>query len=80
MREPTHGDISYGPYERNVIDLYLAQSEDPSPLYVFIHGGGFRGGDKSNIPPELLEGFLEMGISVAAINYRLSEQLRIRRQ
>ncbi|MFC1715259.1 alpha/beta hydrolase fold domain-containing protein [Candidatus Poribacteria bacterium] len=72
MREPTHRNIPYGPHERNVIDLYLAQPERPSPLYVFIHGGGFQGGDKSNIPQEMLEGFLEIGISVAAINYRLS--------
>lgn len=73
MREPTHRDLSYGPYERNVMDLYLVKSEAPSPFYVFIHGGGFRGGDKSNIPQDLLEGFLGMGVSVAAINYRLSD-------
>jgi acetyl esterase/lipase len=54
------------------MDLYLAGSETPSPLYVFIHGGGFQGGDKTNVPQELLEGFLEAGISVAATNYRLS--------
>ena len=72
MREPTYKDVSYGPHERNVIDLYLAESDIPTPLYVFIHGGGFRGGDKSNIPQELLEAILEAGISVAAINYRLS--------
>lgn len=72
MREPTYKDVSYGPHERNVIDLYLVESEAPTPLYVFIHGGGFRGGDKSNIPQELLEAILEAGISVAAINYRLS--------
>lgn len=73
MREPTYKDISYGPHERNVVDLYLVRSCDPSPFYVFIHGGGFRGGDKSNIPQELLEGLLDAGMSVAAINYRLSD-------
>ena len=72
MREPTHKNVSYGPHERNVIDLYLVESDTPSHLYVFIHGGGFQGGDKSNIPQELQEGLLEAGISIAAINYRLS--------
>jgi acetyl esterase/lipase len=55
-----------------VIDLYLAASDTPTPLYVFIHGGGFSGGDKTSMPPALLQGCLEAGISVAAINYRLS--------
>lgn len=73
MIEATHRDIHYGPHERNVIDLYLAGSVDSSPLYVYIHGGGFRGGDKDNIPQDLLAGFLEIGVSVAAINYRLSD-------
>jgi acetyl esterase/lipase len=73
MREPTYRDVPYGPHERNVIDLYMVESNTPTPLYVFIHGGGFRGGDKGNIPQELLEGFRKAGISVAGINYRLSD-------
>jgi acetyl esterase len=73
MREPTYRDVSYGTHERNVMDLYLVESDTPSPLYVFIHGGGFSGGDKGNIPQELLGGFLDTGVSVAAINYRLSD-------
>lgn len=72
MREPTYRNVSYGPHERNVIDLYLVESDAPAPLYIFIHGGGFSGGDKGNIPQDLLEILLENGISVAAINYRLS--------
>jgi len=72
MREPTYRDVSYGPHERNVIDLYLVDSDAPAPLYLFIHGGGFSGGDKGNIPQDLLEILMEEGISVAAINYRLS--------
>lgn len=72
MREPTYLNVSYGPHERNVMDLYLVKSGKPAPLYVFIHGGGFRGGDKANIPEKLLERFLRANISVAAVNYRLS--------
>jgi acetyl esterase/lipase len=41
---------------------------------VYIHGGGFRAGDKSSLAPGLLAKSLEAGISVAAINYRLSHQ------
>ena len=73
MSEPRYKDIPYGPHERNVLDLYPVASDAPAPVYVFIHGGGFRGGDKTRIPPALLEGCLRAGIAVAAINYRLSD-------
>lgn len=72
MEEPTHRDLVYGPHERNVFDLYRVKSSAPAPLYVFVHGGGFMGGDKSAIPQELLGACLEAGIAVAAVNYRLS--------
>jgi hypothetical protein len=72
MREPNYVDVSYGPHQRHIMDLYLAESNAPAPLYVFIHPGGFRRGDKSELSPELLEACIAKGISVAAINYRLS--------
>jgi acetyl esterase/lipase len=42
---------------------------------VFIHGGGFRGGSKEALSPQLLDGCLKAGISVASINYRLSPEV-----
>lgn len=72
---PTYVDIPYGPYERNVLDLWLAKSELPTPILICIHGGGFSGGDKRGFrgEDEILGAMLESGISVAAINYRLTE-------
>ena len=72
MGEPTFQDVAYGDHERDVVDLYQADSEGLTPVYVYIHGGGFRGGDKAGISQVLLKGCLEAGISVAAINYPLS--------
>ncbi|MHC4405211.1 MAG: alpha/beta hydrolase fold domain-containing protein, partial [Planctomycetota bacterium] len=43
----------------------------PTPLAIFIHGGGFRGGDKSKLGPESVRKLREAGVSVATINYRL---------
>ena len=60
-RTPDLANVSYGPYERNVVDLWKAKSERPTPLVVFIHGGGFRGGDKSNLSPILLDLCLDAG-------------------
>ena len=73
IRKPDLGNVPYGPHERNVLDLWKAASKAPAPVLVFIHGGGFQGGDKSNCNPELLGGCLREGISFAAVNYRLSQ-------
>lgn len=71
---PTHADVSYGSHPQQAFDLWLAKSKDgkPTPICLFIHGGGFRGGDKSNLPVSTINFFLEKGISFAAINYRLT--------
>src|SRR5262249_57607124 len=63
--KPDVADAKYGPHERNVIDLWKAKSDTPTPLVVFIHGGGFPAGGKSNPPPPLLPRCLKTVISVA---------------
>lgn len=68
---PTQADVSYGPYPRNVLDFYQAQGDGPRPLLVYIHGGGWTGGDKRASLPDF-KLFLEKGISCAGINYRLT--------
>ncbi len=70
---PDAAEEKYGPHERNVLDLWKAKSEKPAPLVVFIHGGGFRAGSKSQVPPGLIRACLAEGISVASINYRLTD-------
>jgi acetyl esterase/lipase len=72
-------DISYianaGPDQ--MLDLYLPEGaststvEDPPlvPLIVWIHGGGWRGGDKGAVEVDYL---LREGYAVASLNYRLS--------
>jgi len=69
---PDLADFKYGPYERNVLDLWKAKSGKRTPLVVAIHGGGFHAGDKLGISVQLLKGLLTNGISMMAINYRLS--------
>jgi acetyl esterase/lipase len=69
---PTHANVKYGNHERQVMDVWLARSDKPTPVLVSIHGGGFRAGNKS-VSPALLRECLKSGISVAAITYRLSQ-------
>lgn len=70
---PTHPNVKYGPHRRNVMDVWLAKSDKPTPVLVSIHGGGFRGGNKS-VSSGILTACLESGISVVAITYRLSSE------
>lgn len=73
--KPDLPDIKYGSHQRNVFDLYKAKSDKPTPLLVYVHGGGFLEGDKrSSLNQDLLARCLNAGISVASINYRYSTQ------
>jgi hypothetical protein len=73
-RPPSFEDVRYGPHERNVLDLYLARSDKPAPLVVWIHGGAWVVGDKKVIPPALLDACKDSAITVASINHRYATQ------
>jgi acetyl esterase/lipase len=70
--QPSHADVAYGPHERNVFDLYLPEKprnpSEPLPVFVFFHGGGFVGGDKSGFDAAP---YLQRGFAVVSGNYRL---------
>lgn len=72
--QPTFKDLSYGPHERNKLDVWQAKSTTPTPLLIFIHGGGWAGGDKADIPSKLLSYMLSQGVSMTSLNYRYSTQ------
>ena len=74
---PTRANVPYGPHERNVLDLWLAKSDVPTPLVVFIHGGGFVNGDKSAANPDAIRRCLEAGVSFMSINYRFRQHAAI---
>ncbi len=69
----TFANVSYGTHERHVLDFWQAKSAQPSPLLIFIHGGGWAGGEKTDLPPKLLATMLKAGVSVASINYRYTK-------
>ncbi len=71
----TFVDEKYGSHPRNSFDIWLANSEEPTPLVIYIHGGGFLGGDKSKYySSEDMIRFLRSGVSVAVINYRFMNE------
>lgn len=71
----TFTNEKYGEHERNTFDIWLAKSDEPTSLVIYIHGGGFVGGDKSKYYSSAdLVRFLEAGVSVAVINYRFMNE------
>ncbi|MGJ8652241.1 MAG: alpha/beta hydrolase fold domain-containing protein [Opitutaceae bacterium] len=71
----THRDIEFATIEGTSLklDLYLPKSSDTAPpLIVWIHGGGWKSGDKANVNPAILRLSGE-GYAVASINYRLKD-------
>ncbi|HVU86029.1 MAG TPA: alpha/beta hydrolase [Pirellulales bacterium] len=75
---PDVENVAYGPHQRNVLDLWKAKSEKPTPLVVFIHGGGFVNGDKGQVRNRpVIRQCLDAGVSFASINYRFREHAAI---
>lgn len=54
------------------LDAYLQRSQRPSAAVIFVHGGGFVGGDKKEYPHDLLDRLSEKGFSIISVNYRLA--------
>ena len=72
-----YGDVSYGPASANRFDLFLPASGTPTGLVIFIHGGGFQNGDRSQAYhlagwPERIDALLAAGIAFATIDYTLA--------
>jgi len=68
---PTRADERYGPHRRNVLDFYQADSDRPTPVVIYFHGGGFVAGDKAKAAGwPVTRQCLDAGISVVGANYR----------
>ena len=60
------------------LDLYLPAADGPSPVVVFLHGGGWQVGSRHSAgpgyrgTPSPFERIAQAGIAVASVDYRLS--------
>ncbi len=59
------------------LDVYYVSDDRPKRLLVFVHGGSWVGGDKSNLrkAPSLVPWFTDRGYVVAALDFRLATPL-----
>ena len=67
--EPTFKEVSYGPHEDMTLNFWKIESQNPTPLLVHIHGGGWLGGKKHDTANA---NELKNGYSFASIDYRLA--------
>jgi acetyl esterase/lipase len=67
---PPPVEVRYGPHERNVLDFYRADADEPTPVLIYFHGGGFVSGDKRAKGRRMRRICLENGISAVGANYR----------
>ena len=68
-------DLAFGSHSRNVLDFYPC--ERPSPILLYVHGGGFVGGGKhinAKFYSNLGKYFADRGFATALMNYRLAPE------
>jgi len=69
--EPDIAALSYGPDERQALDLYLPDpSLQPAPLVIWFYGGSWDSGDRGKYA-FIAKRFTEFGYAVAIHDYRL---------
>jgi len=66
-------DIQYGPYERNLADLYILNDKEIHPTVIFIHGGGWAAGDKDYYKDRAKK-YALAGFNVVSLTYTFANQ------
>jgi len=70
-REAAPTALSYGNDRLQMVDYWAGATRD-APLVVFVHGGGWKRGDKQMMRGSAkLEHWQSLGYAVASVNYRL---------
>ena len=69
---PHYLDLAYGTDPKQRLDIYLPKGEVVNaPVFLFVHGGGFREGDKAHYG-SVAEPFIKRRIITVAPSYRLT--------
>ena len=71
---PHHLDLAFGDHPKQRLDLYLPKTESSdAAVFVFLHGGGFREGDRAHYGSISMP-FARHGVITAVASYRLTSQ------
>lgn len=74
LPEPTLYDVAYGDHPKQLIHFWKAESDKPTPVLLFIHGGGWTAGGRLSGLTDMLPNLLKAGISVASVEYRFIKE------
>jgi arylformamidase len=66
-------DVPYGKDPKQRLDVYFPQKASNAPVLLFLHGGGFREGDRKQYG-YVAEPFAKQGIITVVASYRLTPQ------
>lgn len=70
-------DVKYGPYERNVLDVYLPPNRTPqTPFVIVIHGGAWVQAGKEYVR-DFQEYLLKEGIASVNLNHRYANDTTV---
>lgn len=68
--EATYTNVAYGKHSSQTMNIWLADSDQATPVLFMIHGGGWYSGKKDTSLSS--DYWLKKGVSVVSIDYRLS--------
>lgn len=78
---PAPQTLAYGSDALQGLDLWVPEGAKPTPLVLFVHGGGWKRGSKSNAVGRALPGhMLAQGYAFASIDYRLVPAATVEQQ
>src|ERR1700676_2104912 len=63
--------------ERQMLDVYVAPKGKDQPVVLWIHGGGWRKGDKSSVQKKP-QAFVDKGFVFVATNYRFVPKVTVK--
>ena len=70
----TFENVAYGDHANQVLDFWQAEVDEPAPLVVYIHGGGFTGGSHDKVSYAKIQRYLDANIHFASLEYRNLKQ------
>ena len=78
---PQETSISYGTEALQTLDFWPAATRGPAPLVLFVHGGGWKRGDKDNATGQYkVAHYTGEGYAFASLNYRLVPDATVEQQ
>lgn len=66
-------DLAYHNHPNTILDIFIPESDSPTPLVIYIHGGGFTHGEKERVydrHDDVINDLLDNNIAFATIGYR----------